>query len=133
MNFGINKVFTFVDDREVARDFWVQQMGFHLYRDIGDCPGQDWLEVLTPDQRNGLIVASRPEGMPSTAGQLSPVAFWCEDLRTKRAELEGRGVVFVEDITEESWGLSTTFRDVEGTHYNLSERKEIVTDFPVEH
>ncbi len=126
---GINKVFTFVEDRTAARDFWVKTMGFILYRDFGDCPGQDWVEILTPDQRGGIIVAPRPEGMPSTAGQLSHLAFWCEDVRSYRDELESRGVVFVEDITEESWGLSTTFRDVEGTHFNLSERKEIVTDF----
>jgi len=127
---GINKVFTFVDDRVKARDFWVKKMGFILYRDFGDCPGQDWVEILAPDQRAGIVVAPRPEGMPSTAGQLSYLAFWCEDVRAKRAELEARGVVFVEDITEESWGLSTTFVDEEGTQFNLSERKEIVTDFP---
>jgi catechol 2,3-dioxygenase-like lactoylglutathione lyase family enzyme len=125
---GLNKVFLFVGDRTKGRDFWVQKMGFPLYRDFGDCPGQDWVEVLTPDRRGGLVIAGRPEGMPSSAGQMSHAAFWCEDLEKTRKDLEANGVVFTEEIKEESWGLSTMFQDEEGTIFNISQRKEVVTD-----
>lgn len=125
---GVNKVFTFVDDQERAKRFWTETVGLPLVLDhIDTCPTTPrWLEVMTPDQRTIMVLAKRPEEMPRTAGQLSPVAFFTTDLRRTRTELEERGVEFTEGIIEEYWGLSTTFTDPFGTLYNISERKELV-------
>lgn len=125
---GINKVFTFVDDQQVAKEFWTEAVGLPLVLDhIDECPTTPrWLEVMTPDQRTVIVLAKRPDGVPATTGQLSPVAFYATDVPTTRAELEARGVEFTEGIIEEYWGRSTTFKDPFGNLYNLSERTELV-------
>lgn len=126
---GVNKIFTFVDDQQKAKDFWTEAVGLPLVLDhIDECPTTPrWLEVMTPDQRTVLVLAKRPDQVPSTEGQQSSVAFFSADLRKTREELEERGVEFTEEIIEEYWGLSTTFKDPFGTLYNISQRDELVS------
>ena len=122
---GVNKVFLFVDDQDKAKEFWTKTVGLSLYLDSEECPGAGWVEVLTPDRRTILILAQRPEGMPSTAGQLSHVSFYAPDIYLAKKALTEKGVVFTEDISEQHWGLSTAFQDLEGNLFNLGQRTEV--------
>jgi len=119
---GVNKIFIFVDDQQKAKEFWTGTMGFGLHLDSEECPGAGWVEVVTPDKRTILILAQRPEGMPSTAGQRSHTAFYVDDIHKTVAELRSRGVEIANDITEEHWGLSADFKDPLGTLFNIGER-----------
>lgn len=125
---GVNKVFLFVDDQDAAKEFWTKTVGLPLHLDSEECPGAGWVEVVTPDRRTILILAQRPEGMPSTSGQLSHVAFYAEDIYLAKKQLQEKGVEFTEEISEQHWGLSTTFKDVSGTLFNLGQRTPVVTN-----
>jgi predicted enzyme related to lactoylglutathione lyase len=119
---GVNKVFVYADDKERAKRFWVDTMGFGLYLDSDQCPG-GWVEVSTPDERTILIIDDRPEVTPVGRYGLQHVAFFCLDLKQTYKELTERGVEFPEEISEREWGLSTSFKDSEGNQYNLGERR----------
>lgn len=120
---GLYRIFLFVDDQDKAKEFWINTMGFELHHDTEDCPGPRWVEVKAPDGKI-ILLQPRPDEMPSTAGQMSYVAFECADLQATYKELLDRGVEFTEEPHEAHWGLATMFKDPDGTLFNLSQGAE---------
>jgi hypothetical protein len=75
-----------VEDKDRAKEFWTETVGFDPIRDAlysaGEgAPEQRRIEVAPPD-RNVILFLEPPPwgGQPSRAGQLSDVLFTCDDI-----------------------------------------------------
>lgn len=69
--------------------------------------GGGWLIFDLPEADMGCHPASDAEG--ETPGT-HYVSFYCDDVRSTRAELSARGVEFTDDIADVGYGLATHFR-----------------------
>lgn len=124
---GVNKVIVGFDDQHKAKAFWMDTVGFSLFRDFGDCPGTNWVELSTPDNRSGFVLARKGVPIPYSPPNLSNISFFTPDVRAAHDKLRERGVLFTDEgVTQQSWGLSAMFFDHEGNAYNISERGEFV-------
>lgn len=124
---GVNKVIAHFEDQRKAKAFWTETIGFSLYRDFGDCPGTNWVELATPDNRSGFVLARKGRPIPYSPPTLRNVSFYATDLQETYEDLRSRGVRFTEDgVTLQTWGPSAIFFDHEGNAYNISERGEFV-------
>ena len=72
------------------------------YTDVGE----GWLIFDLPEAEMGCHPTGEPGSPPSGTHYIS---FYCDDIRKTVAELRGRGVVFVDDIADASYGLVTHF------------------------
>ncbi len=75
---------------------------------IPDAPAMD---TETADQVRGLMA----KGFAGT------IFLTTDDVRTTYKEFLGRGVEFVEEPTEQPFGIDTTFRDPSGNHIRLAQ------------
>lgn len=122
---GVSKIIVPVADEEIAKQFWVGQLGFELMRDESYGPQKRWIEIATPD-RSVLLVLSRrrndeprrevPDDLPH-----SPVFFRCVDIEQTHRVLTERGVRFALPPVRMPFGWWSMFEDPEGTRYALSE------------
>ena len=98
---GVHTMF-YTSEPEALRAFIRDKLGFPS-TDVGD----GWLIFDLPEADLGCHPAEdRPGG---TAGT-HDVSFYCEDIDETVAELEGKGVEFVEPITDQGYGRVTHFR-----------------------
>jgi len=80
-----------------------------------DC-GDGWLIFDLPEADMGCHPAEAPDGRPAGAHDLS---FYCDDIETTMAELQGRGVEFTGSILDKGYGLATSFRMPGGVEVEL--------------
>ena len=91
----------FAEDAEAARAF---------FRDVLDFPavdaGDGWLIFGLPPAE----LACHPgSGWGAQPGQ-HVLFLMCDDIEQTVSDLEGRGVEFVAPVTDEGWGLVTSFK-----------------------
>ena len=66
-----------------------------------------WLIFDLPEAEMGCHPTDTKEGPPSGTQNIS---FYCDDIHRTVAELKGRGVEFIDEITDAGYGLVTHFR-----------------------
>ena len=98
---GVHTMF-YSSRAEELRAFIRDKLGFPA-TDVGG----GWLIFDLPEADMGCHPSEAPDGKPSGTQYIS---FYCDDVAKTRAELEERGVEFVDEISDEGYGLATHFR-----------------------
>jgi catechol 2,3-dioxygenase-like lactoylglutathione lyase family enzyme len=67
--------------------------------------GGGWLIFDVPEADLGVHPTESAPGEPAPGTH--DVSFYCDDIQATVAELRGRGVTFLDEITDQGYGLST--------------------------
>ena len=118
-------------DQDVARDFYVDKLGFRPGTDatMGDFR---WVTVYHPDHRELEITLMTPGPPldPDAAdfirrqlgkGQMGGLGLRVDDCRKTYDELSALGVEFVQEPSERPYGVEAVMRDVSGNWLVLVE------------
>jgi predicted enzyme related to lactoylglutathione lyase len=123
-----------VHDQDEALAFYTDKLGLELREDITvpELGNFRWLSVGVPGQPDVAIVLMAIPGPPvfteETRGQIQALMakgasgglfFQVEDCRGTYEELKGRGVEFVQEPTEQPYGIDAGFRDPSGNHFRM--------------
>jgi predicted enzyme related to lactoylglutathione lyase len=111
-------------DQQLAKTFWTETMGCELVTDqpLGPDPdGPRWIEVR-PQGDDTILVLYTPDGMEDRIGTFSALIFHCADIVATHEALKGKGVTFVKEPKQESWGSWwAEFLDPDGNRYGLGQ------------
>jgi catechol 2,3-dioxygenase-like lactoylglutathione lyase family enzyme len=127
-------------DQDVARDFYVDKLGFRPGTDatMGDFR---WVTVYHPDHRELEITLMTPGPPldPDAAdfirrqlgkGQMGGPGLRVDDCRKTYDELSALGVEFVQEPADRPYGVEAVMRDVSGNWLVLVEPREFTPDQP---
>ncbi len=101
-----------VTDVDRARDFYSEQVGFHVDFDQAMDDGVRFVQLTPPG--SGCSIAIGSWGFPQSApGTLQGLQLVVEDIDAARADFEGRGldIGLVQDL---AWGRFLAFHDPDG-------------------
>ncbi len=140
----------YVLDQDVAKDFYVDKLGFELKTDYTfPDNGFRWLAVAPkgqPDMQLALMKVSggadfiaMKAGSPTTAdskdhdamialvkkGMVSSGSFHTADCRKTYAELKARGVEFLSEPKDQFYGVEAVFKDPFGNGFSLVQPKNV--------
>ena len=90
MDYSLEVVGVPVSDVDVAKDFYVNKLGFHLDHDSSQVPGMRVIQVSPTGSACSVVFGEGlPLGEPGTTKGMQLVV---NDIDAARAELAGRGV-----------------------------------------
>ncbi len=113
---GIETVVFKVADLARACEFYEKKLGLKIaYKDAA----ANWAEVDL-----GAIHLGLHQSQPAGGGRNPYVSMAVDDLNGTVATLRERGVEFVGDVTNESFGRMITVRDPDGNQFELFEPGE---------
>ena len=125
-------------DQDVARDFYVDKLGFRPGTDatMGDFR---WVTVYHPDHRELEITLMTPGPPldPDAAdfirrqlgkGQMGGLGLRVDDCRKTYDELSALGVEFVQEPADRPYGVEAVMRDVSGNWLVLVETREFTPE-----
>jgi len=118
---GIKFVGIPVSDQDVALKFYTEALGFKVTTDQPFTPTQRWIEIMIPGADTGMALFT-PEGQEDRIGKFQSISFWCDDVFATAETLKRKGVVFVKEPKEESWGTAGVFKDPDGNQFVLGSR-----------
>ena len=95
---------------EALRDFFRNVLGF----DSVDTGG-GWRIFALPPAELGIH--------PDDAETRHELSLMCDDVAATRRDLEAKGVLFTSDVTDQGWGLVTSFRLPDGSPMTLYQPK----------
>ena len=98
---GVHTMF-YSSEPEALREFIRDKLKF-AYTDVGE----GWLIFNLPEADMGCHPANASEGAPSGTPYIS---FYCDDIGRTVEELKGRGVQFVDEVTDKGYGLAIHFK-----------------------
>lgn len=98
---GVHTMF-YTSEPEALRAFIRDKLGF-AWTDVGD----GWLIFDLPEADMGCHPADAAAGHPSGRPYIS---FYCDDIQQTVRELEGRGVEFTDEISDQGYGLAVHFK-----------------------
>jgi catechol 2,3-dioxygenase-like lactoylglutathione lyase family enzyme len=120
-------------DQGEALEFYTGVLGFEVRTDV-TMDTFRWLTVGPPDQPDFELILADP-GPPMldpesaeqiramvAKGALGAGVFATDDCRRSYEELKGRGVRFLTEPAERSYGIEATFRDNSGNWFSLVQR-----------
>jgi uncharacterized glyoxalase superfamily protein PhnB len=125
-----------VHDQDEALAFWTDRVGLEVRSDVTvpEMGNFRWLTVAPPGQEDVNIVLMAIPGEPvldaetkkqieslMAKGFAGTVFLTTEDCRASYEELKGRGVEFVDEPTEQPYGIDASFRDPSGNSVRLTE------------
>jgi predicted enzyme related to lactoylglutathione lyase len=105
-----------VGDPDRSLDFYTNKLGFKVLSDTMSGDDIRWIEVAPPDSKVVLALYT-PPGMEDQVGKSWGIEFKCDDVRATYEELQKRGVKFVQELEEQSWGTSAVFLDPDGNSF----------------
>ena len=86
-----------VRDVDAAKDFYIQQVGFHLDHDVTPSPDMRVVQMTPPGSACSVVIG---EGLPlGEPGSVKGVQLVVEDLDAVRSELAARGVA-ISDVQQ---------------------------------
>jgi catechol 2,3-dioxygenase-like lactoylglutathione lyase family enzyme len=112
-----------VRDQDVARQFYVDKLGFEVRDDAGAADYR-WLVVAPPGAETQLYLAKGGPGSLHAGegiGGQTGIMFECADVRATHAQLVVRGVQFRQPPTELAYGVQAQFEDPDGNIFFLQE------------
>ena len=133
----ISTVQLWVHDQDAALEFYTRRLGMEVRADVtmAEMGGFRWLAVGPVGQPDVAITLMAIPGAPvmdtETADQVrglmakgfaGTIFFTTDDVHTTYKELRDRGVEFVEEPTEQPYGIETSFRDPSGNHIRLAQQ-----------
>lgn len=108
-----------VRDQQRALEFYTRKLGFNVQTDQQWGPGMRWIELGVNGTGAGLVLFT-PPGQEDRIGAFTGISLECDNVEKTYAELQARGVEFVQPPRKESWGTSAIFKDVDGNTFVLS-------------
>lgn len=100
---GVHTMF-YTSEPEALRAFLRDKLGL-----AGTDVGGGWLIFDLPDAEMGCHPAEKDDGQSVPSG--TPyISFYCDDIRRTVAELKGRGVEFIDGVSDAGYGLVTHFK-----------------------
>ncbi len=130
MSEGIQVVGIFVRDQDEALDFYVDKVGFRVCTDVKNPPFR-WLTVQHPEQPSfqlGLFRPGPPLHDDDTAaalhalvakGAMPGLVLEVADCRARYAEMQARGVEFIQPPIERFGTVDAGFRDPSGNGWKM--------------
>lgn len=124
-----------VNDYDEAIEFYTQKLHFTLVEDIYQ-PEQDkrWVVVAPPGSAGTTLLlarASKPEQEPFVGNQAGGRVFLflnTDDFWRDYREMKEKGIEFVREPKEDSYGTVAVFKDLYGNLWDLLQLKE---DHPI--
>jgi catechol 2,3-dioxygenase-like lactoylglutathione lyase family enzyme len=119
-------------DQDDALAFYTTKLGFEVRTDVR-MEGFRWLTVGPPRQPDIEIILAYPGPPmldPEAAAQIQAMVakgalgggvFATDDCKATFSELSERGVRFLQEPTERSYGIEATFRDNSGNWFSLTQ------------
>jgi catechol 2,3-dioxygenase-like lactoylglutathione lyase family enzyme len=107
---GVHAMF-YSTEAEALRAFVRDKLGLPS-TDVGD----GWLIFSLPEADLGCHPVDHPGSPPSGTHDIS---FYCDDIETTVAELRARGVEFVDEVTDQGYGLTIHFEMPGGVKVEL--------------
>ncbi len=111
----------YVTDQEKSIQFWGEQVGFEIRRDLPMGPEARWVEMAPPGADSCIVIYSKSM-MEDWAERKPSLVFECEDIDDTYESMAARGVEFSQVPKEMPWGKFAIFLDPEGNWYGLRER-----------
>jgi catechol 2,3-dioxygenase-like lactoylglutathione lyase family enzyme len=135
----------FVLDQDVARDFYVNKLGFELNMDESMPNGFRWLTVSPKGQPELQIILMKVAPSPSEfsngqkikpqdvetiaalmkKGAFGAGVFQTADCRKTYEEMKAMGVEFVSEPKEQFYGVEAVFRDPFGNWFSMTQPKKM--------
>jgi catechol 2,3-dioxygenase-like lactoylglutathione lyase family enzyme len=126
----------FVLDQDVAKDFYVNKLGFEVNTDQTMPNGFRWLTVTPKGQPGFEIILMKVAPGPKLQqedvatmiglikkGALGAGAFDTADCRKTYQELKAKGVEFLSEPTEQFYGIEAVFKDPFGNWFSMTQPK----------
>jgi catechol 2,3-dioxygenase-like lactoylglutathione lyase family enzyme len=122
-------------DQDVARDFYVDVLGFQPRADVTAGEGFRWVTVSHPHHPELELSLTLP-GPPLDAegaafvrrqlekGQMGGLGLRVDDCRKTYAELKAKGVTFLQEPADRPYGVEAAMRDNSGNWLMLIEPRE---------
>ncbi|HEX8395758.1 MAG TPA: VOC family protein [Longimicrobium sp.] len=118
---AVKFVSVYVNDQDVALDFYTQKLGFTIVTDQPMGPGARWIELRIPGAETSVVIA-KPMMPEHKVGVFQNMALVADDVQKTYDELVDRGVHFRQPPRTEPWGTSAIFEDPDGNVFVLSSR-----------
>ncbi len=119
----VETVAVYVSHQQRALDFYTNQLGFELRKDVPFGPaesGHRWIEVAPPGAETVLSLFT-PPGFEDRIGSDAGLVFLCEDIQDTARELKDCGVNFTKEPTLIPSGWWAQFEDPDGNRFGLSQ------------
>lgn len=131
MKQGLVHVALVVEDYDDAIDFYVRKLNFELVEDTYQ-PEQDkrWVVVAPPGSSGATLLlakASKEEQIPFIGNQAGGRVFLflaTDNFDRDYEDMISKGIEFVREPKEDSYGKVAVFKDLYGTLWDLIEFKE---------
>ena len=108
-----------VSDQESALRFYVDRLGFEMFRDVPMGDGGRWLQVAPPGGRVPIALVSAGDGVP--VGVDTGITFATTDVETDHGSLVWRGVDTDEVLHWPGVPAMFIFRDQDGNQLKVME------------
>jgi predicted enzyme related to lactoylglutathione lyase len=123
-----------VHDQDEALAFYTEKLGMELREDVTvpEMGNFRWLSVGVPGQPDVAITLMAVPGPPVfdedtrqriqallAKGAAGGLFFSTDDCRASFEELSRRGVEFLQEPTEQPYGVDAGFRDSSGNHFRM--------------
>ena len=131
----LDNISIWVHDQDEALAFYTDKLGFEVTFDITIDSGFRWLEIALPGHDTGLVLGAIPGGATmddATEQQLrslvgkglsGTILLTTEDCYAEAEQLRARGIEFIQEPTDEFYGIDAAFRDPSGNHIRLTQPK----------
>jgi len=125
----IGSIALVVRDYDEAIAFYTQSIGFHLVEDTDLGGGKRWVRVRPPGSDGTDLLLARavnPEQESRAGNQTGGRVFLflhTDDFWRDYRAMAGRGVKFVRQPSEESYGTVAVFEDLYGNKWDLLQMK----------
>jgi catechol 2,3-dioxygenase-like lactoylglutathione lyase family enzyme len=126
-----------VHDQDEALAFYTEKLGMELREDVTvpELGNSRWLSVGVPGQDVSitLMAIPRPPVFDEDTrkqihallarGAAGGLFFSTEDIQRSYEELKGRGVEFLQEPTEQPYGIDAGFRDPSGNQFRMAQQR----------
>ncbi len=106
-------------DRSIA--FFTEKLGFKVATDQRFGENQRWVEMKVAGAETKLVLFN-PPGQEQRMGGFMPLSFQCDNVKKTYEELKAKGVEFVQELKQESWGESAVFKDPDGNQFVMGSK-----------
>ena len=135
----------FVLDQDVAKDFYVNKLGFEVSMDQSMPNGFRWLTVSPKGQPDLQIILMKVAPSPFEGSQVQKIqpqdvetigglmkkgafgagVFQTADCRKTYEEMKAKGVEFLSPPKEQFYGVEAVFRDPFGNWFSMTQPKNM--------
>jgi len=134
----LTHVNVWVHDQDDALKFYTEKLGLELREDVtvAEMGNFRWLTVGVPGQPDVALALMAVPGPPVfdaetrdalmtivAKGAAGGLFFTTDDCRTSYEELKARGVEFLQEPTEQPYGIDAGFRDPSGNQIRMNQPK----------